>query len=70
MKLDLYQMAIDSEMTQEEYIIELGRQYATYLSMVLEQNPGCAFEYKVHFIDHDVVIGAHRINTCRKTIII
>ena len=54
MKFDLYKMALNAGMTQEEFIIELGREYATYLSLVLDQNPGCAFEYRVHFADHDV----------------
>lgn len=61
MYVDLYQLAIDAGMTEEEFVIEISRQYAAHVSTVLEENPGQMIVYTINFPDHDVEITARRI---------
>lgn len=61
MGIDLYQLAIDAGMTDEEFVIEISRQYAAHVSTILEENPGQMVVYTVNYPDHDVEITARRI---------
>ncbi|HLP81465.1 MAG TPA: hypothetical protein VK141_05695 [Nitrosomonas sp.] len=59
--IDLYQLAIDAGMTEEEFIVEISRQYAAHVSTVLEENPGRMLIYTINYPDHDVEITAKRL---------
>lgn len=61
MDIDLYQLAIDAGMTEEEFVVEISRQYAAHVSTVLEDNPGQMIVYTINFPDHDVEITARRL---------
>lgn len=62
MDIDLYQLAIDAGMTEEEFVVEISRQYAAHVSTVLEENPGQMIVYTINFPDHDVEITGRRIS--------
>lgn len=61
-KVDLYQMAIDAEMSDEEFRTEIRRLYASDISVTLEENPGQMIVYTVNFQDHDIEIISRRIS--------
>lgn len=62
MKFDLYQLAIDAGMTDEEFHTEIGRLFAAKVSISLEENPGQMIVYTVNYIDHDIEIIARRVS--------
>ena len=61
MTIDLYNLAIDAGMTEQEFINEMGRLYASHLSVVLEENTGKMLVHIVNFTDHDLEITARRV---------
>ena len=58
MTISLFQLALNAGIKEEEFLKELERAYATFVSVVLENNPGKVREYIANFTDHDVVIEA------------
>ena len=61
MKKDLFDLAMDAGMTEQEFIDEMGRLYASHLSVFLEENAGRMLIHTVKFIDHDLEITARRV---------
>jgi len=61
-KVDLYQMAVDAGMSDEEFRIEIRRLYASDISVTLEENPGQMIVYTVNYNDHDVEIIGRRVS--------
>ena len=61
MKKDLFDLAMDAGMTEQEFIDEMGRLYASHLSVVLEENTGKMLVHIVNFTDHDLEITARRV---------
>jgi len=60
MTKDLFDLAMDAGMTEQEFIDEMVRLYAIHLSVALEQN-GEVLVHIVSFTDHDLEISARRV---------
>lgn len=60
MKIDLFKLATDAGMTENEFKDEIGKLYATYSSLLLDINPGKIICHTVSFSDHDIVIETRR----------
>ena len=67
-KVDLYQLALDAGMTQEEYIKAVAKDYFAQMSLVIEQNGGKPVLHRLSFIDHDIEIIGRRIGASNATI--
>lgn len=61
MTIDLYNLAIDAGMTEQEFINEICKLYSVHLSTVLEENTGKMMVHIVNFNDHDLEIIIRRI---------
>lgn len=62
MKKDLYDLAIDAGMTEQEFIDEICRSYASYLSVAMK-NDCVTLIHIVKFTDHDLEITTRRLQT-------
>ena len=61
MTIDLFELAIDAGMSEQEFINEMIKLYASHLSVVLEENTGEMLVHTVKFTDHDLEITARKI---------
>ena len=61
MTIDLYNLAIEAGMSEQEFIGEVRRLYARNLSAVLKENTGKMLVHIVNFTDHDLEIIARRV---------
>lgn len=61
MTKDLFDLAIEAGMSEQEFIGEVRRLYARNLSAVLKENTGKMLVHIVNFTDHDLEISVRRI---------
>ena len=63
MTKDLFKLAMDAGMTEQEFINEINKTYAILSSAALEQNNAEMLVDTVNFSDHDLEITARKIPT-------
>lgn len=61
MTIDLYDLAIDAGMSEQEFINEMIKLYTSHLSVVLEENEVDMLVHTVNFTDHDLEISVRRM---------
>lgn len=53
---DIQKLCLDNGMTQEEFIGEIRRCYATYVSLALDEDPAKILSEEYDFGDHTIII--------------
>ena len=61
MTKDLFDLAMDAGMTEQEFIDEMVRLYVCNLSSTIEENGAQMLVHIVNFSDHDLEITARRV---------
>ena len=66
---DLYKLAQESGMTDEEFVKEVRECFATHMSLILDgMKPGMVYGHSFLFIDHTIVIECRKVKKNNLTI--
>lgn len=66
---DLYTLAQENGMTDEEFVKEVRECFATHMSLILdEMGKGAEYTHEFYFIDHTIVIECRKVENSNVTI--